>query len=91
MGGRQALRVGGLIPTHAGKTREALPASHDRRAHPHSRGENSFARLETQSREGSSPLTRGKPGEDTADLIEEGLIPTHAGKTQTRCYYARVP
>ena len=33
--------------------------------------------------EGSSPLTRGKHGQPVVDLIINGLIPAHAGKTQS--------
>ena len=32
---------------------------------------------------GSSPLTRGKPPVDGAEVREHGLIPAHAGKTPT--------
>ena len=33
---------------------------------------------------GSSPLTRGKPGDRARDARPEGLIPAHAGKTSSR-------
>ena len=33
---------------------------------------------------GSSPLTRGKPGDRARDARPEGLIPAHAGKTRAR-------
>ena len=49
-----------LIPAHAGKTAASTSPRGMRPAHPRSRGENSLARLEIQSKEGSSPLTRGK-------------------------------
>ena len=32
---------------------------------------------------GSSPLTRGKPIEEVRAAVAPGLIPTHAGKTET--------
>ena len=31
---------------------------------------------------GSSPLTRGKPGDIVDDQTSPGLIPAHAGKTK---------
>ena len=50
----------GLIPTHAGKTSAAALAGGERRAHPHSRGENKVIGQGYDSSWGSSPLTRGK-------------------------------
>ena len=38
---------------------------------------------------GSSPLTRGKPGRVGAKQSSPGLIPAHAGKTRTRSASAR--
>ena len=73
--------VGGLIPTHAGKT---LPYGQHLAAtwaHPHSRGENVVARERGAHRVGSSPLTRGKLRVFPPVGRERGLIPTHAGKT----------
>ena len=71
----------GLIPTHAGKTlsRDSLMVL--ARAHPHSRGENTFAAAARTAVLGSSPLTRGKPGARAVIGLGQGLIPTHAGKT----------
>ena len=76
-------RAAGLIPAHAGKTNWNLRSSRASRAHPRSRGENSVREAPARFAAGSSPLTRGKhdrvrPGEGRA-----GLIPAHAGKTQT--------
>ena len=72
---------GGLIPAHAGKT----PCSGRRpgmlRAHPRSRGENSWTLVSTRAITGSSPLTRGKPAQHLVAQLLEGLIPAHAGKT----------
>ena len=75
------LRVGGLIPAHAGKTRAAVAAGHRARAHPRSRGENCLRGLEACLRDGSSPLTRGKPYSYPRTPRRSGLIPAHAGKT----------
>ena len=71
----------GLIPTHAGKTRTDLLRSYTNGAHPHSRGENDNAEYFTACSGGSSPLTRGKRVPVRGEALENGLIPTHAGKT----------
>ena len=49
-----------LIPARAGKTCLIRDGSTPAKAHPRAGGENSLARLEIQSREGSSPRGRGK-------------------------------
>ena len=51
------------------------------RAHPRSRGENRHCVGSRTRREGSSPLTRGKPRPDRPHQLADGLIPAHAGKT----------
>ena len=53
-------RGSGLIPAHAGKTRDEPITTWKRRAHPRSRGENFSLDLEPKLLAGSSPLTRGK-------------------------------
>ena len=70
-----------LIPAHAGKTWPPPSQSGTPRAHPRSRGENAFIISVLKARGGSSPLTRGKHRQILADVISEGLIPAHAGKT----------
>ena len=50
-------------------------------AHPRSRGENGTRSDLAYVTEGSSPLTRGKPGGPVDLEGVEGLIPAHAGKT----------
>ena len=78
---RISLEIGGLIPTHAGKTSTPIMTHVSDRAHPHSRGENdNVARLAAITR-GSSPLTRGKRVRGRRTRMDTGLIPTHAGKT----------
>ena len=57
-----------------------------RRAHPRSRGENHTGSGLSRVRQGSSPLTRGKPQELAGALSLPGLIPAHAGKTNCRPY-----
>ena len=78
--GAHPLRVG-LIPTHAGKTWPVDRGDPDRRAHPHSRGENLKVSALPPATAGSSPLTRGKPGGPLGGAGGRRLIPTHAGKT----------
>ena len=73
--------MGRLIPAHAGKTSRRSSTDRDKRAHPHSRGENRYVGLGGKAREGSSPLTRGKPSIQAAPRQSARLIPTHAGKT----------
>ena len=71
-----------LIPAHAGKTcvvRHILLLAW---AHPRSRGENAVEGLLGQVGMGSSPLTRGKLQALDPDVLREGLIPAHAGKTE---------
>ena len=50
-------------------------------AHPHSRGENASNFYVPFQSQGSSPLTRGKPGDRASDRLPRRLIPAHAGKT----------
>ena len=71
----------GLIPAHAGKTRHYTDAYGYCRAHPRSRGENCEPRAPLLHRDGSSPLTRGKPKAGLDLLLGGRLIPAHAGKT----------
>ena len=51
------------------------------RAHPRSRGENFASTVPMVLAGGSSPLTRGKPGQARKCLEGVRLIPAHAGKT----------
>ena len=74
----------GLIPAHAGKTRETGHYRPAPAAHPRSRGENSGAASKACVAGGSSPLTRGKPGRVSAGWTPSGLIPAHAGKTRVQ-------
>ena len=61
---RLHVRLGGLIPTHAGKTTTGTRTRTPAPAHPHSRGENVVAVISASGVAGSSPLTRGKPAHD---------------------------
>ena len=55
----------GLIPAHAGKTALRRTKTKAARAHPRSRGENATVLSGPPGLPGSSPLTRGKPGQLT--------------------------
>ena len=76
--------VGGLIPAHAGKTRPGASTATSYAAHPRSRGENVFFEALCQIQCGSSPLTRGKPAAANDASAPVGLIPAHAGKTNSK-------
>ena len=79
--GSRPRRNQGLIPAHAGKTPSPKSKAARSRAHPRSRGENAVSFEPSESRKGSSPLTRGKR-DLLLDLdLKAGLIPAHAGKT----------
>ena len=73
--------ISGLIPAHAGKTASTHATTRSTQAHPRSRGENAVSFEPSESRKGSSPLTRGKRTRDLLETIGVGLIPAHAGKT----------
>ena len=73
-----------LIPAHAGKTALAGPLGPLGWAHPRSRGENSPFMVGVALTCGSSPLTRGKPSNESGVLRGRRLIPAHAGKTMRR-------
>ena len=70
-----------LIPAHAGKTRALRVTVMVSPAHPRSRGENRRDGRCQAVGQGSSPLTRGKPGGSGRPMRTAGLIPAHAGKT----------
>ena len=80
---------GRLIPAHAGKTRRPCGKTHDSRAHPRSRGENSGRPRTCATRTGSSPLTRGKRACRERSLVGLRLIPAHAGKTSAQTLRSR--
>ena len=71
----------GLIPAHAGKTRQESANMLASRAHPRSRGENQFIDSGLKHSPGSSPLTRGKRSSPHSGGARSRLIPAHAGKT----------
>ena len=92
--GKQALLVGqqdvaGLIPAHAGKTRQSSRNARQRAAHPRSRGENAQCGEHVHGEAGSSPLTRGKRDPAVRRRRAGRLIPAHAGKTRRPTGYGR--
>ena len=72
-----------LIPAHAGKTGTQRGPRFPGEAHPRSRGENASSMPSALEMPGSSPLTRGKLPRQLVQIIAQGLIPAHAGKTIT--------
>ena len=72
-----------LIPAHAGKTASCTAHCRRCKAHPRSRGENMMCAIVGFPVAGSSPLTRGKLHAGGVGDRRRGLIPAHAGKTQT--------
>ena len=52
-------------------------------AHPRSRGENKCLTTPALALSGSSPLTRGKLRLCCSEAVRVGLIPAHAGKTNS--------
>src|SRR5699024_8781113 len=78
----QGVRLG-LIPAHAGSTNLNRPRPEPLPAHPRSCGERLGKPTELVIQAGSSPLMRGAQILD--DLIEGnmGLIPAHAGSTDS--------
>ena len=74
----------GLNHAHAGKTSSRSSRGGSPEAHPRSRGENEARGTAWHPTQGSSPLTRGKRVTPPGPFVGPGLIPAHAGKTDTR-------
>ena len=81
----------GLIPAHAGKMKSTSRIHVRRTAHPRSRGENLWQDWHVRTREGSSPLTRGKFDLYTDEYVDQRLIPAHAGKMRACDPWPRSP
>ena len=81
--GECLLVVTGLIPAHAGKTDPHRAYRPHDGAHPRSRGENATNLAKAAQVAGSSPLTRGKLRDAPFRRVFTGLIPAHAGKTDS--------
>ena len=80
---REILAVGGLIPAHAGSTRVSPVGPQMVGAHPRSRGEHILVAVSTSAACGSSPLTRGAQQWPRDWWRVPGLIPAHAGSTES--------
>jgi len=72
----------GSIPAHAGKTSRGATARAAARVDPRSRGEDQTAGRTPRSRQGRSPLTRGRRFVSRAANAVGRSIPAHAGKTR---------
>ena len=86
---REATTGPRLIPAHAGKTFVLMRGPPGSWAHPRSRGENSIVVGAARAAAGSSPLTRGKQGQQARAHPDRRLIPAHAGKTRRAAYATR--
>ena len=72
-----------LIPAHAGSTAGLLLGMLLVAAHPRSRGEHLPVLALLAGLTGSSPLTRGARASNASRISSRGLIPAHAGSTDT--------
>ena len=74
-------RTRGSSPHARGKHKITFPTLSGTVAHPRMRGENGLGSAPFSLRPGSSPHARGKPGDASAFIATNGLIPACAGKT----------
>ena len=77
-------RRSGLIPAHAGKTRQPCYQQSNHPAHPRACGENLHIEGVVDTPYGSSPRMRGKRSGELRSGKSVRLIPAHAGKTLSR-------
>ncbi len=82
---RRRCRRHRFIPTHAGNTFQRDCGARWPPVHPHSRGEHWNAAGRANAFRGSSPLTRGTRLNESAVLLGNRFIPTHAGNTEGSC------
>ena len=81
---RHADEIGrGIIPAHAGNTCSSTPIPHAPRDHPRACGEHGSPVDATGDQQGSSPRMRGTPVTGFAWGAGNGIIPAHAGNTQS--------
>ncbi len=71
-----------LIPAHAGNTARGVAPGAPGPAHPRTRGEHAPVNGDVPVEVGSSPHTRGTPGDVHRDPAKDRLIPAHAGNTR---------
>ena len=84
--GRRIDRLAGcetvrIIPAYAGSTEVFLPVPRGSTDHPRLRGVDARGPPAVRDLRGSSPLTRGRLKNLTAELGEERIIPAYAGST----------
>ena len=72
-----------IIPAHAGFTRKRWPAASTRSDHPRTRGVYRPQSTVVTSPRGSSPHTRGLQADGGLVGVVRGIIPAHAGFTQS--------
>ena len=70
-----------IIPAYAGSTSPSNSPRARAGDHPRIRGEHSLAQIGTQSRDGSSPHTRGAPEARRVARRRGRIIPAYAGST----------
>ena len=73
----------GIIPAHAGNTRAATPPPAVREDHPRACGEHQPVYPALLVTVGSSPRMRGTHDPITALCVLRGIIPAHAGNTES--------
>ena len=71
----------GIIPAYAGSTTACPSPSGGGRDHPRIRGEHRRDAAAPPPAPGSSPHTRGAPGQGPGEGREWGIIPAYAGST----------
>ena len=77
------VRVMGIIPAHAGLTRKKKALKYGDRDHPRACGAHVDCRVGQPGFAGSSPRMRGSRGIDTTAGCAIGIIPAHAGLTNS--------
>ena len=80
----------GIIPAYAGSTPSATSGSANTRDHPRIRGEHLLVKVRGKIPRGSSPHTRGAPGEVAHRETRRRIIPAYAGSTGLSAGGARV-
>ena len=75
----------GIIPAYAGSTVVPIPGETLAWDHPRIRGEHAADPKGKIVVGGSSPHTRGAPGDELDENIAERIIPAYAGSTRKRC------
>ena len=73
--------LAGIIPAYAGSTPCPANKSSAARDHPRIRGEHVMDTEAAMRFLGSSPHTRGAPGDVSAPCFHLGIIPAYAGST----------